>query len=107
MITLPFHRFRCIFCWPKSIQASVTLLENLHIILEKTPKDEIQSDVMPILYTALENSTAQIQVWRTALCAINVHVHVHLLGFVHSVGVMKPVKKYIHACIEKIKTGIL
>ena len=53
---------RCIFSWPKSIQASVTLLENLHIILEKTPKDEIQTEVMPIIYNALDTSTAQIQV---------------------------------------------
>ncbi|XP_037077025.1 SCY1-like protein 2 [Pollicipes pollicipes] len=66
--TIILPRFRCIFCWPKSIQASVTLLENLHIILEKTPKDEIQSDVMPILYSALESNTAQIQ--RACLLAV-------------------------------------
>ncbi|XP_037085326.1 SCY1-like protein 2 isoform X2 [Pollicipes pollicipes] len=66
--TIILPRFRCIFSWPKSIQASVTLLENLHVILEKTPKDEIQTDVMPIIYNALDTTTAQIQ--RACLMAI-------------------------------------
>ncbi|KAG6452332.1 hypothetical protein O3G_MSEX007551 [Manduca sexta] len=46
---------------PKSVQASVTILENLHIILKKCQKHEINSDVMPLLYNGLDNNTNQIQ----------------------------------------------
>ncbi|XP_052752631.1 SCY1-like protein 2 isoform X2 [Galleria mellonella] len=46
---------------PKSIQASVTILENLHIILKKCQKDEINNEIMPLLYNALDNNTNQIQ----------------------------------------------
>ncbi|KAG8227410.1 hypothetical protein J437_LFUL000419 [Ladona fulva] len=51
-----------VFATPKTIQATVTLLENLHIILEKTPRDEIVSDVLPMLYNAFESSTLQVQI---------------------------------------------
>ncbi|XP_061730149.1 SCY1-like protein 2 isoform X2 [Cydia pomonella] len=46
---------------PKSVQASVTVLENLHIILKKCKKDEVNNEIMPMLYTALDNNTNQIQ----------------------------------------------
>ncbi|KAL4717625.1 hypothetical protein ACJJTC_000774 [Scirpophaga incertulas] len=46
---------------PKSVQASVTILENLHIILKKCQKDEVYSEIMPLLYNALDNNTNQIQ----------------------------------------------
>lgn len=54
--------FRIIFAAPKSIQATVTLLENLHVILEKTPRDEIRSEVLPLLFNAFESTTIQVQV---------------------------------------------
>lgn len=47
---------------PKSVQASVTILENLHIILKKCQKDEVNNEIIPILYAAMDNSTNQIQV---------------------------------------------
>ncbi|XP_054274945.1 SCY1-like protein 2 isoform X2 [Macrosteles quadrilineatus] len=53
--------FRNVFSIPKSIQASVTLLENLHIILEKTPRDDIRTEVLPMLYNAFESTTIQVQ----------------------------------------------
>ncbi|XP_075230291.1 SCY1-like protein bma [Lycorma delicatula] len=53
--------FRNVFSIPKSIQASVTLLENLHIILEKTPRDDIRTEVLPMLYNAFESATIQVQ----------------------------------------------
>ncbi|XP_072159341.1 SCY1-like protein 2 isoform X2 [Bemisia tabaci] len=53
--------FRNVFTIPKTIQASVTLLENLHIILEKTPRDDIRTEVLPMLYSAFESSTIQVQ----------------------------------------------
>lgn len=53
---------RTVFSIPKSIQATVTLLENLHIILEKTPRDDIRSEVLPMLYNAFESATIQVQV---------------------------------------------
>jgi SCY1-like protein 2 len=53
---------RSVFSIPKSIQATVILLENLHVILEKTPRDDIRSEVLPMLYNALESTTPQVQV---------------------------------------------
>lgn len=47
---------------PKSVQASVTILENLHVILKKCQKDEVNNEIMPLLYNALDNNTNQIQV---------------------------------------------
>jgi SCY1-like protein 2 len=53
---------RNVFSIPKSIQATVILLENLHVILEKTPRDDIRAEVLPMLYNALESTTPQVQV---------------------------------------------
>ncbi|KAI5729876.1 hypothetical protein M8J76_007507 [Diaphorina citri] len=53
--------FRSVFSAPKSIQATVTLLENLHVILEKTPRDDIRNEVLPMLYNGFESSTIQVQ----------------------------------------------
>ncbi|CAH0578222.1 unnamed protein product [Chrysodeixis includens] len=46
---------------PKSIQASVTILENLHIILKKCQQNEVDNEILPLLYNALDNNTNQIQ----------------------------------------------
>lgn len=40
----------------------MTLLENIHIILEKTPQEDITTDILPIIYSGLESSTVQVQV---------------------------------------------
>ncbi|XP_059477064.1 SCY1-like protein 2 isoform X2 [Neocloeon triangulifer] len=53
--------FRSVFAAPKSIQATVTLLENLHIILEKTPPEDVRTEVLPMLFNAFESSTLQVQ----------------------------------------------
>lgn len=53
---------RSVFSVPKSIQATVTLLESLHVILEKTPRDDIRAEVLPMLYNAFESTTIQVQV---------------------------------------------
>uniref|UniRef100_T1HSU9 Uncharacterized protein n=1 Tax=Rhodnius prolixus TaxID=13249 RepID=T1HSU9_RHOPR len=50
-----------VFSIPKSIQATVTLLENLHHILEKTPRNEIRNEVLPMLYNSFESTTIQVQ----------------------------------------------
>lgn len=47
---------------PKSIQASVTLLENLHIIVEKEPPEDLQNEILPMLNSAFESTTLQVQV---------------------------------------------
>ncbi|GIY82531.1 uncharacterized protein CEXT_630661 [Caerostris extrusa] len=54
--------FRPVFAMPKSVQATVTLLENMDIIMKKTPKSDLKSEVLPMLYTAFDSSTPQIQV---------------------------------------------
>ncbi|XP_024084820.1 SCY1-like protein 2 isoform X2 [Cimex lectularius] len=53
--------FRNVFGIPKTIQATVTLLENLHHILEKTPRSEIRTEVLPMLYNSFESTTIQVQ----------------------------------------------
>lgn len=50
------------FVAPKTIQATVTILENLHVILEKTPREDIRSEVLPLLFNAFESTTIQVQV---------------------------------------------
>ncbi|CAH1102136.1 unnamed protein product [Psylliodes chrysocephalus] len=52
---------RNVFSAPKTVQATVTILENLHIILEKTPRDDIQTEILPMLYNAFESTTIQVQ----------------------------------------------
>lgn len=37
------------------------LLENLHVILEKTPRDDIRKEVLPLLYTAFDFSDIEVQ----------------------------------------------
>ncbi|XP_066586184.1 SCY1-like protein 2 isoform X2 [Prorops nasuta] len=56
-----FPAFRTLFANRKSIQGTVTLLENLHVILKKTPEEYIDTEVLPFLYTSFENSTTQVQ----------------------------------------------
>ncbi|CAH2034539.1 unnamed protein product, partial [Iphiclides podalirius] len=46
---------------PKCVQASVMILENLHVILKKCQPDEVQSEVMPLLFNALDSNTNQVQ----------------------------------------------
>lgn len=70
---------RMVFASPKSIQATVTLLENLHIILEKTPQNDIRSEVLPLLFNSFESNTMQIQ--SAALVAVaNVYEYVDELS---------------------------
>ncbi|XP_076272847.1 SCY1-like protein bma isoform X2 [Rhynchophorus ferrugineus] len=59
---------RTVFQAPKTVQAAVTILENLHIILEKTPREEVQTEVLPMLYNALDGTTIQVQ--NAALIAV-------------------------------------
>ncbi|XP_017753145.1 PREDICTED: SCY1-like protein 2 [Eufriesea mexicana] len=40
---------------------TVTLLENLHLILKKTSREYVESEILPMLYTSFENSTTQVQ----------------------------------------------
>jgi len=54
---------RPLFTNRKSIQGTVTLLENLHVILQKTPQ-EYEREVLSMLYTSFENSTIQVRVSR-------------------------------------------
>ncbi|XP_059216916.1 SCY1-like protein 2 isoform X2 [Stomoxys calcitrans] len=52
---------KIILSGPKSIQATVTLLENLHFVIEKTPPADIVTDIMPMLFSSFESSTIQVQ----------------------------------------------
>ncbi|XP_022258861.1 SCY1-like protein 2 isoform X1 [Limulus polyphemus] len=59
--TLILPMFRSVFGMPKSVQATVTLLENLDIIMKKMSKTDIKSDVLPMMYSAFDSTTPQIQ----------------------------------------------
>ncbi|XP_039763689.1 SCY1-like protein 2 [Pararge aegeria] len=46
---------------PKTVDAPFIMLENLHIILRKCPKDEANRMMLPLLYIALDSSINPIQ----------------------------------------------
>ena len=54
--------FRPVFSNPKSIQASVTLLEKLAIILDKSTEEDMRNLVLPLIFNSLESKMSQIQV---------------------------------------------
>lgn len=58
--------FSILFASKRTIQAKVTILENLHVILEKTPRerDDIRNEVLQLLFNAFESTTIQEQVGR-------------------------------------------
>ncbi|XP_072748442.1 SCY1-like protein 2 isoform X1 [Anoplolepis gracilipes] len=55
-----FPTLKPLFTNRKSIQGTVTLLENLHVILEKTPQ-EYEREVLSMLYMSFENSIIQVR----------------------------------------------
>lgn len=63
-IVLPV--FRGLFSAPKTVQATVTILENLHIILQKTSREDIRAEILTFLFNSFESTTIQVQV-----CGIN------------------------------------
>ena len=52
---------RPLFSGPKTVQASVTLLEHIPIFLEKTDKEELEQDILPMLFMAMESLMSQVQ----------------------------------------------
>ncbi|XP_050419612.1 SCY1-like protein 2 isoform X4 [Adelges cooleyi] len=59
--TLMLPAMSKIFNGPKHVPVQVILLENLHVILEKTPRDDIRKEVLPLLYTAFDFSDIEVQ----------------------------------------------
>jgi len=62
LIKSVIYILRIIYNTPKSIQASVTILENLHLIIEKTKPEDVTTDIMPMLFYSFDGSTIQVQV---------------------------------------------
>ena len=54
--------FRPVFTNPKSIQASVVLLERMAVILEKSSEKDMRQLILPLLFHSLESNMSQIQV---------------------------------------------
>ncbi|XP_078042515.1 SCY1-like protein bma isoform X2 [Augochlora pura] len=50
-----------LFASHKSIQGTVTLLENLHLILKKSQRKYGEAEVLQLLYDSFDNSTTQVQ----------------------------------------------
>ncbi|XP_037901135.1 SCY1-like protein 2 isoform X3 [Glossina fuscipes] len=59
--TIMAPTMKVILSSPKSIQATVTLLENLHLIIEKTQREDVNADIMPMLFASFDSSTIQVQ----------------------------------------------
>ncbi|XP_011314045.1 SCY1-like protein 2 isoform X2 [Fopius arisanus] len=53
--------FKELFSTPRSIQGTVVLLENLHVVFEKTPAEVIRLEMLPMLYLSFESPNIQIQ----------------------------------------------
>ncbi|XP_066900810.1 SCY1-like protein 2, partial [Halyomorpha halys] len=86
--------FRGVFTIPKTIQATVTILENLHIILEKTPREEIRTEVLPMLFNAFESTTIQVQ--SAALVAVT-----NVSEYLDDISIRKMVLPKMKAVYEK------
>lgn len=54
--------FRELFSTPRSVQGTVVLLENLHVVFEKTPRDVVNGEMLPMLYSSFESPNIQVQV---------------------------------------------
>ncbi|KAG5678284.1 hypothetical protein PVAND_007972 [Polypedilum vanderplanki] len=91
--------FRVVFAAPKSIQATVTLLENLHIILEKTPAGEVRSEILPLLFNSFESNTMQIQ--SAALLAV-----ANVYEYVDEISIRRMVLPKIKTVFEKNQSDL-
>ncbi|XP_070509672.1 SCY1-like protein 2 [Chironomus tepperi] len=91
--------FRVVFAAPKSIQATVTLLENLHIILEKTPPGDIRSEILPLLFNSFESNTMQIQ--SAALLAV-----ANVYEYVDEISIRRMVLPKIKTVFEKNQSDL-
>ncbi|CAD7082852.1 unnamed protein product [Hermetia illucens] len=97
--TIILPTFKVVFASPKSIQASVTLLENLHVILEKTPREDIRTDVLPLLFNAFESTTIQVQ--SAALVAVT-----NVYDCIDEASIKKMVLPKIKMVFEKNHTDV-
>jgi SCY1-like protein 2 len=93
------HYSRLVFSAPKSIQATVTLLENLHIILEKTPPGDVRSEILPLLFNSFESNTMQIQ--SAALLAV-----ANVYEYVDEVSIRRMVLPKIKTVFEKNQSDL-
>ena len=53
--------FRPVFKNPKSIQASVVLLDKMALILDKSSDEDARELILPLLFHSLESNMTQIQ----------------------------------------------
>lgn len=65
--TEEYHNFilpliRNLYQAPKSVQATVILLENINILIKKSGQNEIKNDILPMMFTSLDSTQPQIQV---------------------------------------------
>ena len=56
-----FIVFRPVFKNPKSIQASVVLLDRMALILDKSSDEDARELILPLLFHSLESNMTQIQ----------------------------------------------
>ena len=56
-----YCRCRPLFSGPKTVQASVTLLEQLPVFMEKCGSEILQNDILPMVYLAMESSMSQVR----------------------------------------------
>ncbi|CAH1775961.1 unnamed protein product [Owenia fusiformis] len=53
--------FKQLCCMQRPVQATVLLLDNLDIVLAKMPKEEIKTDILPIIMNMLDSNSLQGQ----------------------------------------------
>uniref|UniRef100_A0A336MKF9 CSON002411 protein n=1 Tax=Culicoides sonorensis TaxID=179676 RepID=A0A336MKF9_CULSO len=90
---------RVVLTSPKSIQATVTLLENLHVILEKTPREDVRSEILPLLFNSFESNTIQVQ--SAALVAVT-----NVYEYLDEVSIKKMVLPKIKTVFEKNQSDL-
>ncbi|XP_074643390.1 SCY1-like protein 2 [Tubulanus polymorphus] len=56
-----FPGVKKVFCAPKPVQATVVLLEHLDVILAKTPKEDVKTEVLPLVFNMLDSNSSQGQ----------------------------------------------
>ncbi|CAB3225763.1 unnamed protein product [Arctia plantaginis] len=55
---------------PKNLQTSTVILENMHKFLKKNHKTELTNEMMAMLYSALDNNSAQFELQTSSLIAL-------------------------------------
>lgn len=97
-----FNEIRNILNIPRSVQASVTLLENIDLLVRRSSRDQVVSTLLPVVISSLDSSMPQIQVSRI-LCSISTYTHTGDLVSRHTHCTLHTIKCSVTNETEKVK----